>query len=118
VIRTRQPSVQQHHNIDVRPIGTLVATIVRTFSPDQVWLFGSRARGDARERSDWDLLVVVPDDTQRELFDPQLAWRLQREMGTYADVVLLTRSEFAEDQDTANSLPYLVAREGALLYER
>ncbi len=28
----------------------------------EVWLFGSRARGDAREDSDWDFLVFTKND--------------------------------------------------------
>lgn len=28
----------------------------------EVWLFGSRARGDAREDSDWDFLVLTNND--------------------------------------------------------
>ena len=28
----------------------------------QVWLYGSRARGEAREDSDWDVLVLSPQD--------------------------------------------------------
>ena len=31
-------------------------------SAKRVLLFGSRARGDAREDSDWDVLVLTPDD--------------------------------------------------------
>lgn len=33
---------------------------------DSIRLFGSKARGDARADSDIDLLVVVPDDEQKE----------------------------------------------------
>lgn len=29
----------------------------------EVWLYGSRSRGDAREDSDWDVLVLSPQDT-------------------------------------------------------
>lgn len=28
----------------------------------EVWLYGSRARGTARADSDWDVLVLTPDD--------------------------------------------------------
>lgn len=28
----------------------------------QVWLYGSRVRGEAREDSDWDVLVLSPQD--------------------------------------------------------
>ena len=29
----------------------------------EVWLYGSRSRGTAREDSDWDILVLSPHDT-------------------------------------------------------
>ena len=29
----------------------------------EVWLYGSRARGTAHEESDWDVLVLSPQDT-------------------------------------------------------
>lgn len=44
----------------------LLRRLVARYEPVQVWLFGSRARGDATEASDWDLLVVVPDDAPAE----------------------------------------------------
>ena len=31
----------------------------------EVWLFGSRARGDAREDSDWDFLVLTDEPVDR-----------------------------------------------------
>ncbi len=31
----------------------------------EVWLFGSRARGDARPDSDWDFLVLTPKPVDR-----------------------------------------------------
>ena len=32
---------------------------------ETVYLFGSRARGDHREDSDWDLALILPDDAER-----------------------------------------------------
>lgn len=34
-----------------------------------MYLYGSRARGDFREDSDWDFLVVVKDDTPLSIRD-------------------------------------------------
>lgn len=84
----------------------------------QVWLFGSRARGDARPNSDWDLFVVVADNTPEEQLDLLDAWRLQYGTGVSADVIPCPQSAFREDLNTANTLPYAIAHEGVLLYER
>lgn len=38
----------------------LIRTTVRTTEPDaQIILYGSRARGDNREDSDWDVIVIL-----------------------------------------------------------
>jgi uncharacterized protein len=106
------------HNIDITPLHVLLAKIHKTYCPIQVWLFGSRARGDARPNSDWDLFVVVDDDTPEERLDLLEAWRLQYGTGISADVIPCPQSAFQEDLDTTNTLPYAIAREGVLLYER
>jgi hypothetical protein len=56
----------------------LLNKIQATYHPKQIWLFGSRARGDARPDSDWDIFVVVDDNTPEEQLDPLLAWSLQK----------------------------------------
>jgi uncharacterized protein len=43
-------------------IHRVVALGVRAVDPDKVILYGSRARGDAREQSDYDLAFVFPED--------------------------------------------------------
>jgi hypothetical protein len=104
--------------LDLGPLATLLARIEARYHPEQVWLFGSRARGDARPVSDWDILVVVPDDTDERDLDPVTAWRVQRGSGVYADVVPCWAREFREDRSTVNTLAYEVDREGVLIYER
>ncbi len=98
--------------LDLRPIALLLARIEAQYHPEQVWLFGSRARGDARPDSDWDLFVVVPDDTRDEQLDLLFLWRLKRGSGVPADVIACRASEFREACDTVNTLSYVVATEG------
>jgi predicted nucleotidyltransferase len=43
----------------------IVQRIAEALEPEKIILFGSRARGDAREDSDADLLIVVPDGIWR-----------------------------------------------------
>ena len=103
---------------DLSALRVLLGRIEEKYHPRQVWLFGSRARGEALPTSDWDLLVVVADDTRETELDPVVAWRLQRDSGVYADVIPCRVSEFRGDLETVNSLPYVVGKEGVLIYER
>ncbi|MBS3061600.1 MAG: nucleotidyltransferase domain-containing protein [Candidatus Diapherotrites archaeon] len=40
------------------PVQKLVARIKQRFLPAQIILFGSRARGEERNDSDWDILII------------------------------------------------------------
>ena len=107
-----------NHPLDLRPIRALLARIEAQLHPEQIWLFGSRARGDARPESDWDLFVVVPDDTRDEELDLLFLWRLKRGSGVPADVIACRASEFLEACDTVNTLSYVVATEGVRIDDR
>jgi len=97
----------------------LVNLIVTRCAPVSVWLFGSRARGDAREDSDWDLLVVLPDETvEDDLYASLSPWHLRRLTRTNADVVYCNESEFAEGTNIPNTLAYEVVRRGFPIHER
>ena len=98
--------------IDLSPLRTLLARIEAQYHPEEVWLFGSRARGDASPTSDWDLLVVVADDAKDAELDPLTAWRLQKGAGVYADVIPCRASEFRADRVTVNTLGLFRANGG------
>ena len=46
------------HMYTVEEITSVIAPVARSYGLKEVWLFGSYARGDAREDSDIDLLFV------------------------------------------------------------
>ncbi len=98
--------------IDLGPIQRLLDRIVARWEPHQVWLFGSRARGTAASDSDWDLLVVVPDELAPPGFDdPMTVWQVKGGAGVRSDV-LVCASEFEEDRTTHNTIAYDAAVEG------
>jgi uncharacterized protein len=103
--------------LDVGPIEALLERMLAELRPIEVLLFGSRARGDADDTSDWDLFVVIPDDLEAadDLF---AGYRLRRETRTRADIILCPLSEFLEDRDTPNTLAYEAAHHGVTIYER
>ena len=99
--------------VDLSPIRVLISVIVERCKPVSVWLFGSRALGEAREDSDWDLLVVLPDSVAEEdLYDSLSPWHLRKMTRVNADVVYCNDSDFAEATSVPNTLAYEVARNG------
>ncbi|MFO0590341.1 MAG: nucleotidyltransferase domain-containing protein [Polyangiaceae bacterium] len=115
---TAPPRSNDKGELDLGALEVLLARIDEKYHALQVWLFGSRARGDARPDSDWDLFVVVPDDTNDSDMDLRTAFRLQRGSGVRADVIPCRASDFREARDTVNTLSYVVANGGVLIRGR
>jgi len=74
------------------------------------------ARGDAGADTDYDLLVVVPDDARPKRRGSRLAYEALRGTGTAADVLVCTRSYFEDRRSLKASLPATILREGRLLH--
>ena len=81
----------------------------------QVILFGSRARGDYRERSDIDICVIAETTNKRELLT-DLYCEIDSEKPV--DFLLYTPEEWNKNIEDAQSFAYKLDREGMLLYER
>ncbi len=93
-----------------------VRRLVEAYKPERIYLFGSKARGDDGPDSDYDLLVIVPDDAAPERRRSRLAYEVLRGTGTAADVLVCTRSYFEPRRSLKASLPGTVLREGRLLH--
>jgi uncharacterized protein len=103
--------------IDLAPAWPLIERVVREWQPERIHLFGSRARGDAGPDSDWDFLVVVPDSSSASE-DPLVPWRLRRDTGVRADVVVYSARDFDAERSVPNTLAYEATSTGVALYER
>lgn len=114
---TRMITDTRGSGIDLRAIADLLDRIVRRWQPVSIWLFGSRARGEATATSDWDLLVVVPDETA-EVDDPLAGWRLKKDFAVPSDLFLCRSSDFDEDRNTPNTIAFEAAHGGVRIHER
>jgi predicted nucleotidyltransferase len=94
----------------------VVRRLVHAYEPERIYLFGSHARGDADPDSDYDLLLIVPDDAPPERRRARLAYEVLWGTGTAADVLVWTRSQFERRAHVKASLPATVLREGKLLH--
>ena len=54
-------------------LAEVVRRLAEAYQPERIYLFGSKARGDAGPDSDYDLLVIVPNDAPPERRRSRLA---------------------------------------------
>ncbi len=88
----------------------LIAYATRDLQVEKVWLFGSRARGDALPRSDFDLAFVVPP-TKRDAW-PSFCARVEEDIRTLHQIDLLRWD------NTPEEMRQRILAEGVLLYDR
>jgi uncharacterized protein len=116
---TLQLSVGKHNIADdLRPIVPLVERIVAQMQPEEIWLFGSRAEGRARDDSDYDLLAVLPNDAPESALDLVKAFELTCGLGVPADIQPCTRSEFEEEKNEVGTLASAAYHRGRRIYAR
>jgi uncharacterized protein len=97
-------------------LSEIVRRLVDGCQPERIYLFGSRARGDAGTDSDYDIMVVVASSDEPAYRRAQRAHSLLWDLGTAADVLVWTRDAFDSRVHLRASLPATITREGQLLY--
>ncbi len=85
---------------------------------DKIILFGSRARGDYREDSDWDILIVTKKKLREDLF-----WKLYRDikvelsikMKIPNDLIIVSKDYYEDKKGDVGNISYYAAIEGKIL---
>ena len=99
----------------------MVDAIVAEVDPDQVILFGSRARGEARQDSDVDLIVVEAESFGQTRSRHKELVRLYHALAGFhvaADVLVYSYEDVDYWRDSLNHVLARALREGKVLYER
>jgi uncharacterized protein len=96
----------------------MIKQIVAKVDPVAIYLFGSRARGDADEDSDYDLLIVVPDRFPEGQANTVTAFSLVEGRRIPMDVTMSRTTRFATRRRQIGTLEYKVGREGIVVHER
>ena len=102
--------------VDEATIAEAVALLRRAADPDKIIMFGSYARDEADPGSDLDLLVV-----EESVSDPAAEMvRLMRVLSPLripADVLVVSREDFAKWSDTPGHVLFEAATGGQVLYD-
>jgi len=101
---------------DEEVIDRITKRVLQSADPVRLILFGSRARGDAGADSDYDLMVVERDVTDRVAEMVRLSRRL-RSLGVPIDLIVVTASAFDYWKDTPGNVYHEAATQGRSLYE-
>jgi len=97
-------------------IQAMADRIVRDFHPVRLVLFGSHARGNAEPESDVDLLVVLPQVSDKR----RAAVEIRRALADFPvckDIIVTTPEEIARRGDLVGTVLRPALREGKVLIE-
>lgn len=99
--------------------------IVETIKPEKVILFGSYAYGTPTEKSDIDLLAIMPDEELSFEESIELATKvgvayhyLEKEYYVSNDLLVSTWKDVEDLYDNRDSCIYDAMRKGKILYDR
>ncbi|BFI73731.1 nucleotidyltransferase [Nanoarchaeota archaeon] len=85
---------------------------------NKIILFGSRARGDYNEYSDWDILIVTEDKLNKEL-ETHFSYCVHRKLvdllDSAIDLLIIDKEKFEERKNDIGYVYYWANKEGIVL---
>lgn len=102
-------------------IARMVNTIVDVASPKKIILFGSRAKGTASDRSDYDFLVIDSEPFNAKHSRRKTAGKIWRALAHFrvpTDILMYHVDEVEMWRQARNHVVFHALSEGKVVYER
>jgi predicted nucleotidyltransferase len=107
-----------HYETEQAALSAMVERLVQAFNPEAIYLFGSRARGDATPLSDFDLMMITAPEEDADGIDLAKAYEPVQGLGIACEIIPCSCPTFERERGALTGICRSVAREGRLLYER
>ena len=96
---------------------SIITTLIETYHPSKMYLYGSRAWGNAQPDSDLDILVLLSTSDLNQADRIRLGVRALLGSGIDVDLLVLTESEIRENRSHPSTLVYKILEKGIKIYE-
>ena len=112
--------LQDRQNLSERIKRTIINAVQKQgFHPQRIILFGSRARGDYSNQSDWDFLIVIKESLT-PIERKNLWFAIYRELhqtfqGFFFDLKVKSLSAYETERIIPNTIAYEAETEGIVI---
>lgn len=104
-------------NQALKELDRIVTIIASSVSPDKIILFGSFARGDSRDDSDFDILVLKKNiKNEREITRTLYKKFLSENIATPVDLIAIDYDKYNYLKDKTGYIYKTISQEGKVLY--
>ena len=100
------------------PLKNIRDIIVSQIDPDQIILFGSYARGDYREDSDIDILVLKKGISGERKIAHSIYKAFYNKIHKPVDVIVMDYDKYQQLSDKVGFIYRIIKKEGKMIYER
>ncbi|MBN2881812.1 nucleotidyltransferase domain-containing protein [Candidatus Woesearchaeota archaeon] len=110
---------------EIRTYTQKITDSLKTLDPETIILFGSAAKNNTKEDSDFDILIVLNNDTIPDTYEDKLQLKLmvRDSLGQLSkqipiDLIVYTKPEYFELQKLNNSFYREIKSTGKVLYDK
>ena len=98
-------------------IERITKSLVKVYTPQSIYIYGSYAWGIPNEDSDLDFAVIVEDSNLDMASRIRLSYKELWGVGVPTDIIVYTKSEILEKSKYNSTLQHKILKEGTKIYE-
>ena len=110
--------MQKQDIAEINEIEKLAQIMAKAINPKKIYLFGSFARGEQKESSDYDFCIIVDKGKDAMGMYLEACRSIRPFRNRPMDILVKVDDIFDKNSVEFGYVEYYIAREGVILYER